>query len=159
MARFIFELEPILKHRRAVERQKQLAVAQLEAERTRLENEIRGFQAEITDIRADVRDALTHEKRPETAGVDVAHVRRQASAALGLVARAQRAVLALAGVHSRIDAARLELLAAAKDRRAMEILREQRYAAWLEEQNRRESSMLDELGVIAAARALREEAA
>lgn len=159
MARFIFELEPILKHRRAIERQKQLAVAQLESERTRLESEIRGFQAEITDIRADVRDALTRERVPESSGVDIAHVRRQASASLGLVARAQRVVLALAGVHARIDAARLELLAAAKDRRAMEILREQRHAAWLSEQNRRESAMLDELGVMGAARALREEAA
>jgi flagellar export protein FliJ len=72
----------------------------------------------------------------------------QANASLHLVARAQQAVLELAGLHRRIDAARLELLKATTDRKAVELLKERRRREWVDEQRRREDAELDEINVM-----------
>ncbi|MDX2130559.1 MAG: flagellar FliJ family protein [Planctomycetota bacterium] len=149
MARFIFELEAVLAQRRAQERERQLAVAALERERTRLEGVIRGCKDSITSTRDDLRAML----RPGASMLDAARVRLAARAELGEAARAQRAVIELAGVHRRLEVSRRALLEAAVRRKAVELLRERRYEAWRSEQHRREDAALDEMGVMRAARA------
>jgi hypothetical protein len=56
------------------------------------------------------------------------------------------------GLHRRIDAARLELLKATTDRKAVEVLRQRRYEAWRAEQARREAIALDEISTMRAGR-------
>lgn len=153
MAKFRFELEAVLEQRRGVERGKQLAVAQLEAARMDLEQTIRGHQRQLVREKADLREHLTSARSSvESTGVDLRTVRLQANASLHLVAKAQQAVLQLAGVHHRLDAARLELIEATTRRRAVEILKERRWEAWKETQNRREAAALDEMAIISASR-------
>lgn len=147
MARFVFELEAVLTERKAVEKRRQLAVAALERERSALEELIRECQQGILAARDDLRGYLD----PGHA-VDLHSVRLQAGASLHLVARAQRAVLELAGVHRKIDSARLELLRAAIRRKAVEALRDRRHEEWTTEQKRREHAALDELSVMRAGR-------
>lgn len=148
MAKFVFELEAVLTERKAAERRKQLAVAALERERSAMEQLIRECQQGIVAAREDLRDRLDPGQP-----VDLHSVRLQAGASLSLVARAQRAVLELAGLHRRIDAARLELLQAAIRRKAVEALRERRFEEWKYDQKRRENAALDELTVMRAGRA------
>jgi flagellar export protein FliJ len=168
MPKFRFELEAVLKARLAAERQKQLALARLEQERVQIEDYIRLCQQQIRAETQDLRDHLTSERRvheerwgealPENAGVDMRAVKLQANAALQQVGEAQRAVLQLAGVHKRIDRARLDLLEATTARKAVEALKERRFEAWREAQKKSEAAMLDEISVMRA-RERNEEAA
>ncbi len=145
MPRFIFELQSVLKARLAEERQEQLAVASIEVQRARLEQMIRECQRGIVQARDDLRDRLGAEQSGTQ--VDLASVRMQAGASLHLVARTQRAVLELAGVHARLDAARLKLLAAATRRKAVEALRDRRYEAWRDAERRADANAMDEIAM------------
>src|SRR5262245_41080180 len=129
MPRFRFALQPVLDHREMIEEQKQRAVAVLEAQRVRLEETIRDHQRGITPERQEMRASLR-------AG-NLRAVRLQSGASVRLAAAAQRAVIELAGVHRRLEAARTELLDAAKRRKAVELLKERWYEDWRTDQNRR----------------------
>jgi flagellar export protein FliJ len=63
----------------------------------------------------------------------------------------QRIVLELAGVHRRLDSARIALIEAARRRRAVELLRQQRLEQWQAAQDKAETDAIDELAVIRAA--------
>jgi len=151
-ARFIFPLQAVLDQRRRVEEVKQRAVAELERRRIDVERAIRERQNSIRLARADLRQRLSAERRADVPGlpptsVPLADVRMQAAASLHMIAAAQASVFELAGVMRRLDAARLELLQAAADRKAVELLKERRYDEWRREQLRREIAELDELTV------------
>lgn len=156
MPKFRFQLEAVLKQRRAVELEKQLAVARLEAERIGMEERIRGYQAEIVREKEELREQLDRERADQDTGVgvrvDLRGVRFQMAAGLRLVGKAQHAVIQLAGIHRRLDAARLELLHATTRRKAVETLRERRLEAWKAEQSRAEALSMDEINVIRAGR-------
>jgi flagellar export protein FliJ len=155
MPRFRFNLQPVLDQRLRVEREKQRRVAELERERLAIEREIAGHERAITAERDDLRARLFDEK--SGAPVNLPQIRQQAHASLGMIARAQRAVVKLAGVQQRLDAARLELLKAAAARRGVEVLRDRRYEAWRDAQARAESGALDEMSVMRAGSAREEE--
>ena len=147
MATFRFRLEALLEMRRREERDRQLAVAELERERLRLENAIRSRHAAARSGRDDLRRALEPGR-----STTMASVRLQASAALSLETQTQRLAIELAGVLKRLDEARERLLEAAKDRKAVEHLKAKRFEAWKREQNRREAAEQDDLVTSRAAR-------
>ncbi|MEL6741722.1 MAG: flagellar FliJ family protein [Planctomycetota bacterium] len=140
MARFRFELQSVLEQREREERARQRVVAELERERVSIEGEIRSCRELAMSESSDLRARLV----PGEA-VDLDAVRVQASASLGVLARAQAAVVRLAGVYERLDRARLELLEAATARRAVELLRDRRLEAWKRDELRREQLVLDDL--------------
>lgn len=150
MAKFVFQLEAVLRARVAEERERQLALGVIERERAALEDRIREWQRGIVAAKDDLREELDSTR--EGAPVDLQRVRLQAGASLHLVARAQRAVLELAGVHRRLDAARLELLQASIRRKAVESLRDRRLEEWRYAEKSREAAGLDELMVMRASR-------
>jgi flagellar export protein FliJ len=145
--KFRFELEAVIKQRLAIERQKQLVLADLERMRLVLEDKLRGFQASITAEKNDLRETLAPASQPGAASVDLRHVRMQANMSLHLVAKAQQAVFQLAALHRRLDAARKDLLAATTRRKAVEKLKERRYELWRAEQASLEARVLDEIAV------------
>ncbi len=147
MPRFVFELEAVLRHRRAQERERQIALARLEAERRRLDEAISSCQDELDLERAELRTQFI-------AGgtLDIRGVRLQSATSLRIHARAHQSVVMLAGVLRRIDGARKDLLEASRRRRAVELLREKRYAAWLDGLKRKEAGAIDEIAVMRAAR-------
>lgn len=156
--KFRFSLEAVLQQRRASEETHQRRVAELERERLAIEDRIRGHQRSITSAKQDLRRRLCVEKRdgrpdgvPGT-GVSLADVKMQANASLHMVARAQQAVLELAGLHRRLDAARLELLKATTERKAVELLKAKRLQEWQQENRRKEDAELDEINVTRHAR-------
>lgn len=141
MRRFRFKLEPVLEQRRRVEEEEQRAVAEVERERLALEERIRAYARAITQEREDLRRQLM-------LGGDLRAARLQANASLDLTNKANRAVLELAGVHKRLDAARLRLLEAMTRRKAMEVLRDRAEQDWRQELKRREAAELDEMMVM-----------
>ncbi len=157
MAKFVFQLEAVLEQRIAREQQRQLAVAHIERERVEAEQDIRAYQMAIEQERDELRLMLSAEASSahdgsEPALIDLSGARRQAAAAVRLTARAQQAVLKLVGIHRRLDAARIELLEAATQRKAVELLREKQYQEYLADQRKRDAAATDEIATIKSAR-------
>ena len=144
MAKFRFQLRAVLEHRKMVEQQKQRAVAELQAQRLRLEGVIRQCEQAIRQERTELKGLLSE--------ADIRGARWQAAASIRLVATAQRTALELAGVFKRQETARADLLEATKRRKAVELLRDRRFEEWKQDQNRREMAAMDELAVMAAGR-------
>jgi flagellar export protein FliJ len=145
VAVFRFKLQPVLDQRLREERERQRAVAELEAQRLEVEERIRADARSIRAEKEELRDRLAAAKSFGGAGVDLGGVRMQANASLHMVARTQQRVLQLAGIHKRIDRARLELLEATTRRRAVELLKERRHAEWKAAIDRRENAEQDDL--------------
>lgn len=142
MARFRFQLEPVLRQRRMEEEARQRDVAKLERERLALEGSIRDRQRAIEFERSAWR---------ESAGagvVQVAALRQQAAAASGERGRAQRSAIELAGVLQRLKVARGALIEATARRRAIELLRESQYEDWRRGQAKVEAGENDDMVVM-----------
>jgi len=143
MTGFRFGLDPVLRQRTREEEEKQRAVAALERQRLAIEAEIRGYQAGIEAEREDLSERLAGARE----GIDLGSVRLQANASLHMITMAQRAALRLAGVYERLDAARLALLEASTRRKAVEALKDERYAAWRSARTKKELAALDEIAM------------
>lgn len=141
MPTFRFKLDPVLEQRRRQEEDEQRHVAEVERERVALEERIRAYARAIQQEREDLREQLS-------TGGDLRAARLQANASLDLTNKANRAVLELAGVHKRLDAARLRLLEAMTRRKGLEVLRERAEQRFRDDLKRRESAELDELVVM-----------
>lgn len=145
MAGFRFKLDAVLRTRRNAEQAKQRVLAELHRERIALEDVLRMHQQQIEDTRGAMREQLVGR-------IDTRDLRGHTAATLRLMTRAQSLALELAGVHKRIDAARRDLLQASRARRAIELLRDNRYAQWKAAMQKAEDNAIDELSVAAAAR-------
>ncbi|MCC6660867.1 MAG: flagellar export protein FliJ [Phycisphaerales bacterium] len=140
MARFRFRLQPVLEHRRTLERERQRNVAAIELERLDAENTIRAIQAEVERENRELRATLS--------SGDFRMTRAHAARIAQLHADARRRVLHLSGVLARLDAARAELLGATRRRKAVELLRDRRLEEWRLAESRREAAAVDEISVI-----------
>ncbi|MCH2162579.1 MAG: flagellar export protein FliJ [Phycisphaerales bacterium] len=150
MAKFRFELDPLLRARQREEDVVKLEVARLEQARTSLEDALRGRQARLSDSKRSSRGHLVGQ-------LEVSAVRMQANASLAIMRDAQRAVLELAGLHRQLEQAREVLREAAKKRRAVELLREQKVDDWRRAEGRAEQAALDELSTNRSSRERRED--
>jgi flagellar FliJ protein len=148
MARFRFALQRVLDRRLDEEEVKRRALAVLEGRRRQLEESLRTRQGEISAGRDAWRAELVGE-------VDPAALRHHAAAGVGLFRKAQRTVLEIASLEKGIAKARAESVEAARARRTLEILREQRLAAFRALENRREQGALDEIATTGASVAAR----
>lgn len=145
MAKFRFKLDPVLTMRERIERDRQSELAVIQTERQKLEHQIRDIQDQIRAGKDEWRASLSGQ-------VDARIARQTAVSSLHLQARAQRLVLQLAGVHKRLETARLALVEASRERRAVELLKERRRSEWERAISRAEDAAVDDLAVIRAAR-------
>jgi flagellar FliJ protein len=143
--RFNFSLEPLLKARRRAEQEHQRGVAEIERQRIHLEDKLRRQQSAIAEGKRSLQTGLL-------GAVQMNDLRLHAADSIVLMRKAQGMVLELAGIHRRLEAARKELIEAARHRRAIELLRERRFAQWKARMDKAENAALDELAVTAAAR-------
>ena len=146
MARFRFRLQPVLRQRELAERDEQLVVAEIERDRMRLEERLRGMQQEIDGEQDELNRIIGN------GSVNPMHARAQSAAILAKRAQAQRVAKELALVYKRLEKARGELALAAMRRRSMELLRDNQLAAFRREQSQAEDRVLDELAVMRATR-------
>jgi flagellar export protein FliJ len=151
MARFVFELEAVLKQRRAIERERMVALAEVERARIALEDRLRAMHERGVEERAELSQQLGGQSGRGSGGlIDLRGVRFQTTAALKTRAHAQQLALQLAGVHKRIESARRELLEATTRRKGVETLKERRWEAWREEQRRLDARAMDEIATMRA---------
>lgn len=163
MARvFVFELDPVIEVRRRAEREHMARVAKLERERVVLLERVREVQENMAGARASLGELLGGQGTGDGAAptrvsaVNMHAVKMQANASLHGVIALQRAALELAGLSRRVEAARAELLKAAVARKAVEKLRERRFAMWKREQAMKEAMEMDDLTVMRGASVGRE---
>ncbi len=145
MAKFVFRLEPLLTARRHAEQDVRRVVAVLERERIGLEDDLRRYQQRIVSDKQQMRDSMT-------GSLDMRSLRQSAGVTLHAIREAQQLVLKLAGVGQRMESARAKLLKTRTRRRAIELLRENRFDKWNMVQSKAETAALDELAVGRAAR-------
>jgi flagellar FliJ protein len=139
MARFKFTLQRVLDRRLDEEEVKRRALATIERRRRELEDSLRARQGEISASRNAWRAELVGE-------IDPSALRHHAAAGVGLFRKAQRTVLEIASLEKGIAKARAEAVEAARARRTLEILRDQRLSAFADGERRKEQGALDELG-------------
>lgn len=149
MPAFRFPLQALLEHRARIERDHQIRVAQAERERVEAEEEVRRKQRSIVAIKQDLREALS----PGAGAIDLRGARLQANASLHATLSTQQSALKLAGAMRKTGAAREQLVEAAKDRRALELLRDRREAEWKHRLLKAETNELDDVNNARAARA------
>ncbi|HYE02694.1 MAG TPA: flagellar FliJ family protein [Phycisphaerales bacterium] len=135
--------------RARAQRQEQRRVAELQNELRAVQERALAHHAALASAKQDLRTHLAGSG--PSGGVTLLAVRLQAAAAFGLTAKARQAALELAGIHQRLEAARASLSRATTATRAVELLKQRRYDAWLEAQRRREHSVLDDISIAAAA--------
>jgi flagellar FliJ protein len=140
MARFVFQLDGVLRQRKLAEEQKQRELAVVEAEMTALESQLRELDQSVQFTTADVR--TNHLTGRLDLNFLAAHRRYLAATQRKALDLAER----MAAVKVRLDAARKALAEAAKERKIVEKLREKREAEWKAAQARREMAALDEIG-------------
>lgn len=140
MAKFTFQLEPLLRHRRQIEEEQQRKLAQFLREKAAIENDLRRQQQAIGEDKRTLSGSLVGH-------VDVDRIRRHAAHVNRATLGAQQAAIRLGVLHQQIAAARDELSEAVRQRKAIEVLRERQYEQWQQDENRREAAMADELAV------------
>lgn len=140
MAKFTFPLDGVLRQRKHVEEQRRRELAVVQAELAALEAELRAMDRGVAESTADVRNNRL--VGPLDLPYLIAHRRYSAA----MQRKAAALVQQMIAVKTRLELHRKALLEAAKQRKIIEKLRENRKAQWAEEQARREMASLDEVG-------------
>lgn len=138
MAKFVFQFEPLLRHRQAIEDQRQRELAQHLRSQMILQGQLRTMQQTIRDSKQQLGAGLVGR-------VDLSAISQFAGFSGHTTMRARQIVLRLAEIDKQIQVARQQLLDATRQRKALELLRDRQREIWRREQQRREDLELDEM--------------
>jgi len=138
MARFVFNLEGVLTQREHIERQRQRDLAEAQGVAARLEMELKGVEGTQSDALRDLRDNRL------VGTIDLPFLAAHRRFMLATQKKGMDIVQKIANAQRTVDTARAALMDAAKQRKAIEILRDKRYELWKKEQARKETDALDE---------------
>jgi len=141
MAKFVFKLEGVLRQRKHIEQEKQRQLAVKQLQLVELQNTLRQMQQTVQATNDDLRNnRLVGRLDMEFIA---AHRRFLTGMQRNALAMAQRIALA----QRAVEEARVELAEAAKQRKAIEKLREKQLERWRADLSRRELAELDEIGM------------
>lgn len=141
MAKFDFQLEAVLKHRKNREQEKQRALAAVQGELTKLHNDLMALDQSVKAANDDMR------QNHLTGKLDLTFMAAHRRFLVATQMRAGELIQKMTGVQREVDAARRDLAAAAKDRKVIEKLRERQHARWAAEISRKETAEMDEIGM------------
>ena len=143
---FEFRLEALLTHRKQIEREHQLEVAQIQQQIQVLVRQIQDSQARIVEEngRLSVKELVGR--------LDMQYIARQKRYVGNLHVQIILTMQRMAAVEKTLTTARAELLEAARSRKVIEKLREKQYARWLAEMERKQAALNDEIGTQLALR-------
>lgn len=141
MAKFVFKLEAVLRQRKHVEGERQRALALVQAQMTQLQNELRLVNETVQTSTTDLRENRLVGK------LDLHFLAAHRRFTLATQRKAMQLVQKMALVQRSVDEARLALAEAAKERKAIEKLREKHHQRWAEDIGRREAAQLDEISM------------
>ncbi len=142
--KFRFPLQVVLDHRSRIEDQRRRELAEAEARRHQCHETLRTMQQTIVGSRGQLRSGLRGR-------VDMRQVAAFAGYSIQARGEAQLIVQRLALIERDIETARQRLADAARQRKALELLREKQLAQWQSRQQRREVAELDEIATQAHA--------
>lgn len=138
MAAFQFKFENVLQQRRLAEDERQRELARHMRMRMILQTQLQQMQGTIRQSKHELADALVGK-------VDLQRVAGFANYSGQSSERARQIVGHIAKLEQVIDAARGRLLEATRQRKALELLRDQHEREWQRQQQRREAMLMDEL--------------
>jgi flagellar export protein FliJ len=138
MKRFAFRLDAVLRHRRTLLREAQRSFGRVQAKETAMERAILGMDRRRRDCQEQIR--LAAQGR-----VDRSEMLRLRSYANALWLSLLGAGRQLAEVRGNLERRRAEVVAARRDVRALEILRQKALKQWKQRAGREEQRMLDDL--------------
>jgi len=139
MKKFVFKLDTLLRVKRNKEDEikRRLAIKNREAETVR--GEIEAAQAELKNFQRNVKENRTQ------GGESVADLRQSVSHRNALKIKLLKAGQRLDNVMVEAYGINQELIKAAQERRAVEIIREKRYEEWKKENAAAEQKFIDDL--------------
>ena len=138
MSQFVFSLEGVLLHRRRVEQQAQVDLARQLSTAAGLRDELDRLNAAMATAAEGVRGQIA--SGTADAGFLALHGQQTVAAARRATELMERLGLA----EEAVESARLAAVAAAKERRVLEVLREKHEARWRAVQSRRDQVEADE---------------
>ena len=141
MAKFVFKLDGVLKHRQNIEHQRQRELAIVQGQWTILDTQLRALDS---SVRASVEDLRTNRL---IGTVDLAFLSAHRRYSLAMQRKAMGLAEKMAAVQIHVDKARKNLQEAAKQRKILEKLRERQMARWREEIERRDVAEMDEIAM------------
>lgn len=140
MPTFRFNLQAVLEQRERIEDERQRALGELLAKMAEHEREIQALDQTVKSAAQDLRDNRLVGK------VDVAFIAGHRRFVLSVERKASAIIQKMALLQREIDQARQLLIAAARDVKVIEKLRERKLAAWKAKLATAEQNEIDEVG-------------
>jgi flagellar FliJ protein len=141
MAKFVFKLEGVLRQRKHIEQQKQRELAIRQSHFVELQNALAQLNDTVQKTTEDVR------KNHLVGRLNMQFLAAHRRFLTGMHRQAMEMMQRLALSQRAVDEARGELAEAAKQRKAIEKLREKQLARWREEIAKRDLAEMDEIGM------------
>ena len=141
MAQFRFKLDAVLRHRTAIEREKQRLYALALAAFKELEDQLKALNQTMNTANDDIR----HNRLVGT--LDIGFITAHRRFLLGMQRKAMELVAAMNKAQQEVDRTRQALAEAAKGRKVLEKLRETQKQRWQEEVSRKEMIAADEVAM------------
>jgi flagellar FliJ protein len=140
MSRFTFKLQAVLRHRTAIEQEKQRTYAQTLAAYKDLEDQLKALNQTMQTANDDIRQNRL------VGRLDIGFITAHRRFLMGMQRKAIELATAMAAVQKPVETARLVLVEAAKQRKVLEKLRETQEQRWKDELARKEMIAADEVG-------------
>jgi flagellar protein FliJ len=139
MAKFVFQLEAVLRHRENVEQQRQRELAVTLADRAMVEEQIHRLDEKSKAAMADLRANHLIGK------IDLSFLASHRRFMMAVQRQGSALVAQLRGHQKLVDAAQAALAEAMKQKKLLTKLRERQEARWIAAINRKEIADLDEI--------------
>jgi flagellar protein FliJ len=141
MPKFVFQLDPVLRQRKQFEQHKQRELAQVQLKMQTLQDELRDLNDEVQGVNMQMRRGHL------TGRLDMPLLTAHRRFLLGAQQRALSLMQRLNLVQRQLDEAQEALARAARDRKAIDKLREKHHERWRQRLGRRELTEQDELSM------------
>jgi flagellar FliJ protein len=141
MAQFRFKLDAVLRHRTAIEREKQRLYALALAAFKELEDQLKALNQTMQTSNDDIRQNRL------VGTLDIGFITAHRRFLLGMQRKAIELVAAMNKAQQEVDRTRHALAEAAKARKVLEKLRETQKQRWQEELSRKEMIAADEVAM------------
>jgi flagellar FliJ protein len=140
MARFVFRLESVLRQRKRAEQEAQRELAHRQATLVSFQNDLQALDEALRAASDDMRNNHL------TGALDLNFLAAHRRFVNAMQRQGMNLVQKIAAAQRAVDEARALLAEAAKRRKVIEKLREKQLARWQQEQDRRETAAMDEIG-------------
>lgn len=139
MARFVFQLDGVLRHRERIEKDRMRDLALARTQMVRLEEELKALNGQVQQNTAEVRDHHL------VGRLDLSYLAAHRRYMLGMQRKALELAQKMGAQKRQVEEAQKALLEASKQKKILEKLKERQQQRWAADQALREAHALDEL--------------